>query len=115
MRTTAFPPTGLEDTFATELRPHIAVAARDDSTGRFTADEVAALSTERILSMGRRDLIDVIRSVRGGHLLPEVRERLPQMDAETLRRLVFLTRRYCRHRQLLNEGAPAGLVATYCR
>jgi hypothetical protein len=111
----------LDDSCTAGRRPHFAVPARDGSksaedgsNGRFTADEVAALSTERILSMGRRDLIDVIRSVRGGHLLPEVRERLPQMDGETLRRLVFLTRRYCRHRQLLKEGSPAGLVAAYC-
>src|SRR3712207_6392019 len=103
MRTTAFPPTVQDDSF-TFHRPHFSPEAGDGPSyvrqignaeaapeGRFTVAEVAALSTERISAMGRRELIEVIRSVRGGHLLPEVRERLPQMDAETLRRLVFLT------------------------
>ncbi|MDQ3330758.1 MAG: hypothetical protein M3552_08900 [Planctomycetota bacterium] len=77
---------------------------------------VAALSTERILEMTRTELIDVIRSVRASHLRPGVVERLPQMDGDTLRRLVFLTRRYCRHQQLLaeNAGSPS-IFAAYCR
>ncbi len=68
---------------------------------------VAPLSTERILELGRGELIDLIRSVRATHLRPGVLERLPQMDGETLRRLVFLTRRYCRNQQLLIETSKS--------
>lgn len=74
---------------------------------RFTPDEVAALSAARILVMSRPELIGVIDSVRGGHLRPGVLERLPQMDGETLRRLVFLTRRFCRNQQSLAEPLAA--------
>ena len=75
-----------------------------DRRAAYSPDEVAALATERIESMSRAELIDVIRSIRGRHLRPGVVERLPDMDAETLRRLVFVTRRYCRNQQSL-EGA----------
>jgi hypothetical protein len=117
IRTTAFPPAATGDStlrrgphFSVETRQH---AAADFEDSRYTADEVAALSEERIMAMTRRELIEVIRSVRGGHLLPGARERLPQMDGETLRRLVFLTRRFCRNQQRLAEDAAAG-VAVGC-
>lgn len=87
---------------------------RPSSEGRLA--EVAALATDHILAMTRSELADVIRSVRGSHLLPGVLERLSIMDGETLRRLVFLTRRYCRNRLLLEEEAASpGTVVSYCR
>ena len=65
--------------------------------------------------MSRQDLVNVIRSTRGDHLRPGVLERLPQMDAETLRKLVFLTRRYCRNQQLFADpDCSPSLVAAYC-
>ena len=117
MRTTAFPST-VTDEFTTFREPHYTsesrqFAAVDAGPELPSLDAVAALSAERIVSMTRRELIEVIRSVRGDHLRPGVRERLPQMDGETLRRLVFLTRRYCRNRQRLSEDAAAG-VAVGC-
>ncbi len=76
-------------------------------TYRYSPDEVAALSAACIMLMSRAEQIGVINSVRGGHLRPGVLERLPQMDGETLRRLVFLTRRYCRNQQRLAEPLAA--------
>lgn len=76
---------------------------------------VAALSTEQVFELKRSQLIDIIRSVRASHLRPGVLERLPQMDGDTLRRLVFLTRRYCRHRLLLAEASRSpSSYAIYC-
>ncbi len=76
---------------------------------------VAALSAEQILELKRSEAIDLIRSVRASHLRPGVIERLPQMDGITLRRLVFLTRRYCRHRLLLAEtNRSPSTYAIYC-
>lgn len=116
IRTTVSPPAAHN----TSLRkgPHFAAegrqqAAAEIEAARYCPEEVAALSEERVTAMTRRELIDVIRSVRGNHLLPGVRERLAQMDGETLRRLVFLTRRYCRNQQRLAEDAAAG-VAVSC-
>lgn len=119
MRTTAFPAT--DDSALLESShfaggPHFEplrgfeTGSRRLPVGAYTAAEVAALSEERILGMTRRELIDVIRSVRGDHLRPGIYERLPQMDAETLRRLVFLTRRYCRNQERIAEDARAGLA-----
>jgi hypothetical protein len=117
MRTIGSPRTDADEAIFDDLRfpaPRTA-RPRDPAGERYSTGEVAALSTEAILAMSRPELIEVIRSVRGGHLRPGVRERLPQMDRETLRRLVFLTRRLCRNRQLLEtHDAPAGLVAAYC-
>jgi hypothetical protein len=111
MRTT-FPPTVKDEpvpvatpTFTERYHPAPA-------QNGYALAEVAALPTERIEMMSRSELIEVIRSIRGGHLRPGVRERLPLMDAETLRKLVFLTRRYCRNQQLLGEDdLAAGIVA----
>ena len=76
---------------------------------------IAGLSAEDILELKRSELIDLIRSVRASHLRPGVLERLPQMDGDTLRRLVFLTRRYCRHRLLLAETSRCpNTYAVYC-
>lgn len=78
--------------------------------------EIAALSTDQVLSMTRSELADVIRSVRGAHLRPGVLERLSMMDGETLRRLVFLTRRFCRNKLLLSEVSTSpGTFASYSR
>lgn len=121
MRTDAFPPTVSDDDLFHESpdfegRDEILSddAALCGATGRYSTADVAALPVDRVDAMSRRELIDVVRSVRGGHLLPGVRERLPQMDRETLRRLVFLTRRFCRNQQRLREDANAG-VAVACR
>ena len=122
MRTTAFPPT-VTDEFPPFRETHFTsesafasapFEAVDGVLEGPSLDAVAALSTERVVSMTRRELIEVIRSVRGNHLLPGVRERLPQMDGETLRRLVFLTRRYCRNRQRLSADAAAGVAVSCC-
>lgn len=133
MRPTAFLPTVTEDPRTTEGSPFSDIprfsepddestgairqigGVREARTGRYSADEIASLSTERLMAMSRRDLIDVIRSVRGGHLRPGVLERLPMMDAETLRRLVFLTRRFCRNQQRLNEDTSTLTIRPYCR
>lgn len=80
----------------------------------YTLDEVAALSAEKIFLMSRPELVGVISSVRGGHLRPGVVDRLPQMDGETLRRLVFLTRRFCRNQQRLAAPAPAPHFVSGC-
>jgi hypothetical protein len=109
-------------------KPHFSTAIRDASVteheaadgGGFrnslaTMKQIAALSTERILELKRSELIDAIRSVRASHLRPGVLERLPQMDGDTLRRLVFLTRRYCRNRLLLAETTRCpNTFAVYC-
>lgn len=118
IRTTAFPPTVTDDS-PVRRGPHFTAESRQRGPGDFEAchysvDEVAALSTERVMTMTRRELIEVIRSVRGGHLLPGAQERLPQMDGETLRRLVFLTRRFCRNQQRLAEDAAAGVAVACC-
>ena len=86
------------------------------STEAYTSDEVAAIATDRIMAMSRPELIEVIRSVRGGHLRPGVLERLPHMDCETLRRLVFVTRRYCRNRQAMAEpdASASAVVISWC-
>ena len=124
MRTTAFPPAVTDDAPLFESAPYARgphfAALTDFETGfrptadghdaAYTAAEVAALSEDRIRAMGRRELIEVIRSVRGAHLRPGIHERLPQMDGETLRRLVFLTRRYCRNQERIAEDARAGLA-----
>jgi len=108
--------------------PHFGTTSRDERFGvaedsdgeesRKPSDamkRVAALSAEQILELKRSELIDVIRSVRASHLRPGVLERLPQMDGDTLRRLVFLTRRYCRHRLLLAETTRSpNSYALYC-
>jgi hypothetical protein len=108
--------------------PHFDSASRDEriavangSNGekrRSPSDamkRVAALSAEQILELKRSESIDLIRSVRSSHLRPGVIERLPQMDGITLRRLVFLTRRYCRHRLLLAEtNRSPSTYAIYC-
>ena len=116
MRTIAFAPPVTEDYSPFERSRFSAEASRfsniEAESGAGTVAEVAALSADRILTMTRAELVEVIGSVRGGHLRPGVQERLPQLDCETLRRLVFLTRRYCRNQQQLTEGVPAG--AAYC-
>jgi hypothetical protein len=109
-------------------KPHFAPAARDASftehedtdgddfrSARDAMKQIAALSTEKILELKRSELIDAIRSVRASHLRPGVLERLPLMDGDTLRRLVFLTRRYCRNRLLLAETSRCpNMYAVYC-
>ena len=119
MRTTALPPAADDSpspfTTGFEFEPAFAPVPRIGRTAdlaAFSDDEVAALPTTRIAEMTRQELIAVIRGVRADHLRPELRERLPQMDGETLRRLVFLTRRLCRDRQELTSGPyrPAGLA-----
>jgi hypothetical protein len=121
MRTITASPTSSISPVALEERPDFGREEFDErrpvkAPGRsYSIAEVAALPTERILGMTRSELIGVIRSVRGRHLRPGVVERLPQMDDDTLQKLVFLTRRYCRNQQLLSEpDAPASLVAAYC-
>ena len=112
MRMTISPPTLSAEPSAFR-NPHFEIAAPVEEGCR-TA-ELAALSTDQILSMSREELIEVIRAARGRHLRPGVLERLPQMDLDTLQKLVFLTRRYCRNQQLLAEGdASPSLVAAYC-
>lgn len=127
MRMTTFPPTATDEPESLRA-PHFRQigpvapqdgaywASRDDRLdGRHSESEVAALSTEAIQAMSRSEMIAVIRSVRGRHLLPGVLERLPQMDGDTLRKLVFLTRRYCRNQQLLSDPEPSpNTVAAYC-
>ncbi len=113
--TTAFAPTVTDDFLVTEESGFDCesrqVAATEGGIAR-----VAAMSTDRVMEMTRGEMIEVIGSVRGGHLLPGVRERLPRMDGEMLRRLVFLTRRYCRDQQQLAEGVAVrtGAGAAYC-
>jgi len=127
MRTTALPPAVTDDTPLFESAHYAGGPHFEPSTGfgtgadrlpadedAYTVAEVAALSEDRVRRMSRRELIEVIRSVRGTHLRPGIHERLPQMDGETLRRLVFLTRRFCRNQQRIAEDTRSGLAFS-CR
>lgn len=64
--------------------------------------EIASLSTTRIAEMGRGELAEIIRAVRGNHLRPGVLEELPVMNVPTLQRLVLATRRFCQGQSLLD-------------
>lgn len=59
--------------------------------------QVAALSSREISRMSSEEMVQVIRAIRMPHLREGVNERLPYLGEDTLRRLVFLTRRYCRN------------------
>lgn len=118
MRMTALSPTLTDDpeTATNDFRTtrgataHTATADRSNEVSLpipwqehcYTPAEVAALRSDRILTMSRTELIGVLRSVRGNHLRSGLIDRLPQMDGETLRKLVFLTRRFCRNQQALD-------------
>jgi hypothetical protein len=59
--------------------------------------QVAALSSREISRMSCEEMVQVIRAIRLPHLREGMNDRLPYLGEETLRRLVFLTRRYCRN------------------
>ena len=77
-----------------------AIATRNSFNGKPepTCNDVASLSEFEIRRMSDDQMVRIICSIRGQHLLDELAERLPYLDRATLTRLTFLTRRYCQNR-----------------
>lgn len=59
--------------------------------------EIAAFSRPEIHGMDNDDLVSVVRSAALPFLKATDLARLPQMGRESLLRLVFLAREYCRN------------------
>jgi len=63
------------------------------------AGDIAELTDDSIRRMNRHEMARVVRAVKAQHLRPGVAESLTNYAPEMLRRLVFLTRRWCRDQQ----------------
>ena len=69
-----------------------------------TEERVASLTDTEIVSMEPHEIVRIIQDIRQAHLRADLSERLPHIDRDLLVRLLFLTRRYCQHRQVASDA-----------